>query len=91
MPLVGREPADNTLVTRLGGSEITIRPESPAGANRPPTILLRVVSPMLDTISAAYLSTVEARALAQALLTAADTIDSAGPGGWRTPPRRQPG
>ncbi|OHV37440.1 MULTISPECIES: hypothetical protein [Pseudofrankia] len=89
MPQVEREPADDTMVTRLGGSEITVRPEPPAGRDNGAIILLRLVSPMFDTLAVAYLGPTEARALAQALLAAADTIDPTGPGGWRTPPRRR--
>ncbi|WP_338013674.1 hypothetical protein [Pseudofrankia asymbiotica] len=43
---------------------------------------------MFDTLAVAYLGPTEARALAHALLAAADTIDPSGPASWRTPPRR---
>jgi hypothetical protein len=87
MPQVGRDPVDDTLVTRLGGSEITVRPEPPTGRPSASVVLFRLVSPMFDTLSVAYLSPIEARALAHALLTAADTIDPTATGGWRTPAR----
>ncbi|MBL7500752.1 hypothetical protein I6A84_41410 [Frankia sp. CNm7] len=88
MPLVGREPHDDTLVTHLGGAEITVRPEPPASHGKASAILLRLVSPMFDTLAVAYLGPAEARSLARALLAAADAADSTGPGGWRRPPWR---
>ncbi|MBX6388155.1 MAG: hypothetical protein IRZ08_03990 [Frankia sp.] len=87
MALVGPEPGSGTLVTHVGGAEITVRPQPPASRGEPPVVLLRLVSPMFDTLAVAYLDPAEARALARVLLAAADKADPTGPGGWRTPPR----
>jgi len=67
---VERDPSDKTLVTQVGGAEITVRPERPPGRGRAPVVLLRLVSPMFDALAVAYLGPAEARALAHALLTA---------------------
>ena len=88
MALVERDPSDRTLVTHVGGAEITVRPERAERAGRASLVLLRLLSPMFDTLAAAYLGPTEARALAQALLAAADAVDGGGRHGWRTP--RQP-
>ncbi|ADP78861.1 hypothetical protein [Pseudofrankia inefficax] len=89
MALVERDPSDRTLVTHLGGAEITVRPEASSGAGNAPVVLLRLVSPMFDSFAVAYLGPVEATALARALLAAAEAADGR-PGttvhGWRNRP-----
>ncbi|WP_045876287.1 hypothetical protein [Pseudofrankia sp. DC12] len=90
MALVERDPSDRTLVTHVGGAEITVRPEAPAGAGEAPIVLLRLVSPMFDTFAVAYLAPIEAAALARALLAAAEAADGRPGGGaahgWRNRP-----
>jgi hypothetical protein len=92
MALVDRDPSDRTLVTHVGAAEITVRPEPPSGPGMSPVVLLRLVSPMFDSLAVAYLGPAEAAALARALLAAAEAAGG-GPGGdaphgWRTPPAR---
>jgi hypothetical protein len=89
MASVHHQPADSIVVTRVGGAEITVRPEPPASAGKAPIILLRVDAPMLDALAAAYLSPAEATALARALLAAAEAVAPASP--WRTPPTTRSG
>jgi len=89
MALVDRGSSDRTLVTHDGGAEITVRPEPPSAPGRGPVVLLRLVSPMFDTLSVAYLGPIEAAALARALLAAAEAADgllSGGVHGWRSRP-----
>jgi hypothetical protein len=70
--LVERDPSDRTLVTHVGGAEITVRPERPCGPDRTAIVLLRLVSPMFDTLAVAYLGPAEAAVLGRALLAAAE-------------------
>lgn len=85
MALVHHDPRDGILITRIGQAEITVRPEPPVSTGAAPVVLLRVDAPMLDSLAAAYLDPEEARALARALLQAADRVRPASP--WRTPGR----
>jgi hypothetical protein len=92
--LVERDPSDRTLVTHVGGAEITVRPEPSAAPGRAPIVLLRLVSPMFDTLAVAYLGPAEAAALASALLAAAEAAghrpargpDAPPAHGWRSDP-----
>ena len=76
MALVERDPSDRTLVTHVGGAEITVRPEPPASPGRAAIVLLRLVSPMFDTLAVAYLGPAEATTLARALLAAAEAANN---------------
>lgn len=88
MTLVHHDPQDSIMITKIGQSEITVRPEPPATIGQAPVILLRVDAPMLDSLAAAYLDPDEARGLAQALLRAADLLRPSSP--WRTPGQQSP-
>jgi hypothetical protein len=74
MALVRSDPAERVLVTRIGRSEITIRPQPPVALGRAPVVFLRLDAPLLDALAAAYLTPEEARALAEALVRTADTL-----------------
>jgi hypothetical protein len=86
MRLVDRDPSDRTLITHMGGAEIGVRPEQPSEPGRAPVVLLRLVSPMFDTLAVAYLGPTEAVALARMLDAAAEAVGGGAAHGWRTPP-----
>ncbi|WP_239336117.1 hypothetical protein [Frankia sp. CiP3] len=83
MALVHHDPHDGVLTTRIGQAEITVRPEPPASSGQAAVVLLRLDTPMLDTMSAAYLTPEEARALAEVLLRSADLLRPASR--WQPP------
>jgi len=82
MALAHHDPHDAVLTTRIGQAEITVRPEPPAAAGQAAVILLRLDTPMLDALAAAYLTPEEARALAETLLRSADLLRPAR--SWQT-------
>lgn len=96
MTLLHRDARETIINTRVGEAEITVRPEPPPTTGAAPVIHLRIDAPMLEALAAAYLTPDEARALAAALVRAADQLRPEGPADqlrpaspWRTPPPRR--
>ncbi len=74
MSVVHHGACDGVIVTQIGHAELTVRAESPVDPDAETVILVRIESPMLDGLAAAYLDPTEALALAESLRRAADRV-----------------